>query len=201
MPLYTPGPYDDAMWARVADEEVQYSFRVFNDLVGDLEEFCRYVPPEAEHLRVFSTKLWGIIIRACAEVDSQLNALLDDMPKPVPGKRTIRSYIRHEPDLQLSAFTLVLRTGSISLTPFQAFGTFPALVPDWWTDYNAIKHRRLESLRRATLGSALHAVGGLFVVLYRQWGEYWVPRPMTLVAGQQMAKSSSFFVLQRTPWS
>jgi hypothetical protein len=27
MPLYTSGPYNDAMWAKIAHDEVQYSFR------------------------------------------------------------------------------------------------------------------------------------------------------------------------------
>jgi hypothetical protein len=201
MPLYEPAPFDESMLARVAEDHVQYSLRVFHDLQDDLEEFCRYLRPEPEHLNVFSTKLWGIILRACAEIDSQLNALLDELNGPAKDERTIRDYIACENNLRLSSFTLSLRGGPPRLfAPFESFAASPSKVPDWWTDYNSVKHRRLNSLKKATLENAIHAVGGLYVVLYRQWGEYWMPRPMTFVAGQKMAKSSAFFLIERSPW-
>ncbi len=202
MPLYTPGPFDDAILTLIAKDDVQYSLRVFRDLQDDLEEFCRYVRPERKHLSVFSTKLWGIILRACSEVDSQLNALLDELYGPVKNDRTIRNYIARENNLRLSAFALSVRGGPRRVfIPFKSFAKSSATGPEWWTDYNSVKHRRLDNVKKATLANAIQAVGGLFVVLYRQWGEYWIPRPMTLVAGQQMAKSSSFFLIERSPWS
>lgn len=198
MPLYQHGPYDEAMRRRVTQADVQHSRLIYLDLEDKLDHFCRYVPAIKSHLGVYSTKLWGVILRSCAEIDSQLHALIEEQE----GKSrdtNIFDYIASEASFQLSSFQLQTRFESHPIQPFASFATGAS--PSWWKDYNSVKHRRLESLESATLENALSAVGGLYVVLLRQWGEYIMPRQMTLVCAQQIAESPPrLFAATKMPW-
>lgn len=198
MPLYTHGPYDNEKRRLVLAPEVQHSLLIYRDIEDEIDHFCRAVPPVKEHFGVYSTKLWGIILRACAEIDSQLHALVEE----IEGKSVntnIANYISCEPSFQLAAFSLLTKFEPDTFTPFQSFSASAS--PTWWKDYNAVKHRRLDSLKNATLENAINAVGGLYIVLLRQHGEYLIPRRLTLVNGQQVAESpSGFFSVVKTPW-
>jgi hypothetical protein len=199
MPLYTPGSYDTAQAQRVKTPEVQHSRLIYLDALEELDNFCRFVPPVAAHLDVYSTKLWSLLLRTSAEVSSQLHALIEELEGP-HGDTNIAMYRAREHTYQLAKFKLVTRFDGRELIPFEAFAVNQS--PPWWRDYNAIKHRRLSSLESATLNNAIHAVGGLFVVLYRQWGEYLLPRTLTMVEGQRVLRPpSEFFSIVASPWS
>jgi len=198
MPLYTNGPFDEALRKRVLEPDTQHTKLVYRDIEDELADFCRYVPPVKAHFTVYSTKLWGLVLRASAEVGSQLHAIVAEQE----GKSrdtSVKDYIALEPVLKLSSCELLTRFEQDPLVPFANFSSGQS--PPWWKDYNAIKHRRLESLQSATLENALSAVGGLYVVLLRQWGEYLMPRPMTYVSGHKVAESpSSLFTVRSLPW-
>lgn len=198
MPLYKNGPFDEAMRRRVLEPDTQHTKLVYRDIEDELTKFCRYVPPVKAHFGVYSTKLWGIILRASAEVGSQLHAIVTEQ-EGKSRQTSITDYIALESTLNLAPCELLTRFDQDPLVPFASFAA--AKSPPWWKEYNSVKHRRLESLQSATLENALCAVGGLYVVLLRQWGEYLMPRPMTYVSGHQVAESpSSLFTLRKLPW-
>jgi hypothetical protein len=198
MPLYKHGPYDESLRKRVLELDTQHTRLIFRDLEDELADFCRYVPPVKAHLTVYSTKLWGLILRACAEIDSQLHAVIEEL-EGASRSTTIRDYMAEESRLQLAQGELLTRFERFPLTPFGSFSAGRS--PQWWRDYNSVKHRRLDTLQSATLENALCAVGGLYIVLIRQWGEYLFPRPMTFVNGHQVAEAPSrLFVLRKLPW-
>lgn len=198
MTLYEHGPHDSKRRKRVLELDVQCSLMIYRDLEDELDGFCRAVPPVKAHLGVYSTKLWGIILRACAEIDSQLHALVEE----VDGKSldtNIRSYIDREATFQLAEFSLHTRFEPAPFAPFHSFQS--TVSPVWWKDYNAVKHRRLDSLESATLENAINAVGALYIVLLRQHGEYLLPRRLTLVCGENVAEApSAFFSVVSAPW-
>ena len=199
MPLYSHTAYDDEQRLRALAPEVQHSRLIYLDLEDELDSFCRFVPPVTEHLNVYSTKLWSLLLRASAEIDSQLHSLDEELGGG-SGNKTIADYSARESTFELSKFKLITRFSGAQVSPFESFASDKS--PAWWRDYNAVKHRRLESLHSATLGNAIHAVGGLYVVLYRQWGEYLLPRALSLVNGQHVAQSpSKFFSVAASPWS
>lgn len=198
MPLYRNGPFDEAIRRRVLEPDTQHTKLVYRDIEDELADFCRYVPPVEAHFGVYSTKLWGVILRASAEVGSQLHAIVCEI-EGSSRQTSISDYVALEPALKLASCELLTRFEQDPLVPFADFAAGKS--PLWWKDYNAVKHRRLESLQSATLGNALCAVGGLYAVLLRQWGEYLIPRPMTYVGGHQVAESpSSLFTLRSLPW-
>lgn len=198
MPLYKNAPFDDAISKRALEPEAQHTKLVYRDIEDELAQFCRFVPPVKAHYGVYSTKLWGILLRASAEIDSQLHALVEEH-EGCSRQTTIVDYIALESVFKLASCELLTGFEQDPLAPFATFAT--AKSPPWWKDYNAIKHRRLASLQSATLENALCAVAGLYVVLLRQWGEYLLPRPMSYVSGNQFANSpSSLFTLRTMPW-
>ena len=201
MPLYSHAAYDDNLRKLALAPEVQHSRLIYLDLEEELENFCRFVPPVANHLNVYSTKLWGLLLRASAEIDSQLHSLIAELDG-TSKDTNITHYRLWESDFQLSKFKLVTRFDGKEVIPFASFAINPSTSPAWWRDYNAVKHRRLESLQSATLENTIQAVGGLYAVLYRQWGEYLLPRHLTFVNGHQVAQSpSQFFSITASPWS
>lgn len=198
MALYQPGEYDDSIRSSTFTQEVQHTKLIYQALESDLQEFCRFVPPVPEHDSVYSTRLWGIILRACSEIDSQLSGMIKVLGS-VAKQPNIALYRRYNDRLELTKFELASRFDKRVLIPFEAFANNKS--PSWWVDYNAIKHRRLESLQVATLGNSLQAVAALHVILYRQWGDYMFPRKLLLVAGHQVAETSSeMFSVIKTPW-
>lgn len=198
MPLYKHGSYDDVMRKRALEPDAQHTMLLYRDIEDDLAEFCRYVPPVTEHLSVYSTKLWGVILRASAEVGSQLHALIVEQEGKA-RQTSITDYIAMESTLRLASGELFTKFNQNPIVPFASFAGGES--PAWWKEYNSTKHRRLESLQSATLGNAMLAVGGLYVVLVRQWGEYLMPRPMAYVSSQQVAQSpSALFSLRTLPW-
>jgi hypothetical protein len=48
------------------------------------------------------------------------------------------------------------------ICPFDSFKT--AGSPDWWKDYTDVKHDAFSNMKKATIGSCLRALGGLFLL-------------------------------------
>jgi hypothetical protein len=198
MPIYAHGPYSEKAQDLVKEIKVKYSLMIYRDLEEELDEFCRYVPAVKAHYSVFSTKLWGIILRACSEIDSQLFELVNEI-SPRKGNRKIVDYYNNENTFELAKFSLLTKFEPNTIVPFHSFSNLKA--PSWWLDYNSVKHERLNSLESATLENAINAVGALYIVLLRQYGEYLFLRKLSLVCGQTIAESpSEFFSVVTTPW-
>ena len=150
---------------------------------------------------MYSLELWSIILRACAEIDSHLHSLLEELGIK-RGQTGMYHYRNAEPQLQLSGFALTTIPGRLEIRPFEAFSVVPPVAPRWWQDYNSIKHNRLESIRTASFENAVSAVAGVAAVLYRQWGEYIFPRALYLNTGPGYIAPfpSQLFTMDRVPW-
>lgn len=189
MPLYSHSPENNAdAQLRATEPAAQHSKFIFLDLEEELESFLRLVPPVDAHLHVYSTKLWGLIIRASSEIDSQLHSLVVEL-KPKLKKTTFEVFQRHEAELQLRNHCVKVKFDGRRLVPFAENSQRGK--PDWWIDYNEVKHRRLATLESATLENALFAVAGLYIVLFRQFGDYLLPPPLTLIGVDMHQQSPS----------
>lgn len=204
MPLYKPASTEaerEAQTLAAQQSGPQYSLRVYRALERDLLEFERHVPLEEEHLQVYSLELWSIMVRACAEIDSQLHSILVELG--LAGRQTnVTNYRAAESQLQLSGFQFTTIPGRLTVVPFKAFSASPPATPRWWQDYNSVKHNRLASIKSATFENSISAVAGVAAVLYRQWGDDLFPRALYLGkgAGFRAPFPSSLFVLDTIPW-
>ncbi len=204
MPLYEPSasPDEAAQRALAArSEAAQYSLRVFRSLEQDLLDFERHVPLEANHLKVFSVELWSVILRACAEVDSQLHSVLNELGL-ASGDTDRRLYREAEAHLRLGWFEFRTVPTPMDLVPFGSFLQSPPKSPGWWRDYNAVKHNRIGAIRAATFENALDSVAGVAAVLLRQWGPDLFPRPLYLNASGDYSAPfpSRLLTLEKMPW-
>ena len=58
-----------------------------------------------------------------------------------------------------------VRMGEIELQPFLNWEQLPNYKsPDWWTPYNKVKHKRIDSYREANLKNVINALAGLFIL-------------------------------------
>lgn len=204
MPLYKPASTEAERegQSRAAQQSgPQYSLRVYRALERDLLEFERHVPLETEHLRVYSLELWSIMVRACAEIDSQLHSVLVELG--LAGRQT---NVTHYRGGGIAASTQRLSVYNYSGTtyggPIQSFLCVTSCDPRWWQDYNSVKHNRLASIKSATFENAISAVAGVAAVLYRQWGDDLFPRALYLGNGAapRAPFPSPLFILDTIPW-
>lgn len=54
--------------------------------------------------------------------------------------------------------------------PFANFDSSIDKSPDWYKDYNDVKHNREENLEKANLENCMNAVAGILILLYSQFG-------------------------------
>ena len=191
MPLYFFGEENNlSAQERVKSPSAQHSKFIYRDLEEELEFFLRMVPPVDAHLNVYSTKLWSLIVRASSEIDSQLHSLVVELDSSLKNKRTSFSvFQKYETQLQLRSYGVNLSFNGRRLVPFDE--KLRGGKPEWWIGYNEVKHRRLDTLESASLDHALLAVAGLYIVLFRQFGDYLMPPPLTLIGVQMHQQSPS----------
>ena len=55
-------------------------------------------------------------------------------------------------------------TNEFSLKKFQPFKE-DKVIPDWWTNYNGIKHNKANNYKKCTLKDLVHSLGALYILI------------------------------------
>jgi hypothetical protein len=142
----------------------------FLALERDLEVVSRYVEFTEANFRTFSIELAHILFAAASEVDVLSKLLCEKVsPGSLPEKPRIDQYRpilkKNFPDLPVIK-VFVPRYG-LSFKPWENWTGKNH--PDWWQDYNKVKHSRHAHFERATLHNALNALGGLLILTYNYY--------------------------------
>lgn len=163
------------MTAQYADTAIES----FLELERRFVDFTRLIPVAPEHLRVHSPVLASILLDACSLIETTLKASMDN-PRynSVQNIAVIRAMrnaaappylnIGHlrtvfRPDMLYSKPVWFLPRGASSY-PWYAWRQLRGN-PAWWGAYNDIKHSRFENAHLATLGTTMHAMKALFLVI------------------------------------
>ena len=160
-------------------------YYLMDEYLGD---FLDYVPPDLNHLEVYSHRLVTIILEIGPEVlssfDIALNIIKDrsrwfskvvaedsedlwkkeDALKKRKRSLTFLDYYRfldkHSMP-KLSSATVVFEDLDAYMMPFEKSN------PEWWENYNLLRHDKYTNLKTATLRTTLNACGALFWLVYQ----------------------------------
>lgn len=81
------------------------------------------------------------------------------------GEWDVRDYRSNiEPYYELSKNELAIPFGLSGVPVLKPFDSFDTTSPGWWTAYNHVKHDYYNTMREATLGNVLGALGGLLLL-------------------------------------
>jgi hypothetical protein len=151
------------------------SWHTYLNLEKDLIEIARYVALDKEHSGVWSEKIAQALLLTGSTVDSffsemrrspvlpQSKLLSDLQQNPLPNIGQYREV--YEPIYKLSGVEVRASYGLGdygTIRPFQPFA--PQSNPQWWNDYNDVKHGFFQSMDKGTLDNLVHALGALFAL-------------------------------------
>ena len=168
---------------RYAPDRRQLS-RAYINIEKELRNIFNYVEPDESNLKTFSFELYSLLLRACTEVELNCKLIMEANGATPQGRHfTMNDYKKIEKASQLSKYTVKFRnwrqrnTSSGELEylprefcPFQNFAPAINKSPDWYEDYNLVKHNREKNLEKANLENCMNAVAGILILLYSQFG-------------------------------
>jgi hypothetical protein len=163
----------------VATQHADTAIESFLELEHRLDDFTRLIPVAPEHLRVHSPVLASILLDACSLVETALKSAMDNARyNAVHNVANIRAmrYAAAPPYLNIGHLRTVFRPDMLYSKPVwfltRGESSYPwyawrqtAGNPAWWVTYNDVKHSRFANAHLATLGTTMHAMKGLFLVL------------------------------------
>lgn len=158
--------------------------RAYTNIERDLRRIFDFIEPGDDNASVYSFELYSLLLRACTEVELNCKLILSDNgyeKKDRNGREldlNMGDYMKIEQSSKLSKYKVTYRNWrdqsgnhvSKVIIPFENFGLATPCSPNWYKEYNLVKHNREKNLRLATLDNCITAVSGILVLLYSQFG-------------------------------
>lgn len=167
---------------RYATDRLQLS-RAYMNIENELRKVFEYIEPDDDNNSTFSFALYSLLLRACTEVESNCRLIMQANGATPGGKRshfTMEDYVKLDGSSKLSKYIATfpnwrkndatLEYISKDFCPFANFDAPVPKAPDWYSDYNKVKHNREENLEKANLTNCMNAVAGILILLYSQFG-------------------------------
>jgi hypothetical protein len=163
------------MTAQYADTAIES----FLELEHRFVDFTRLIPVAPEHFRVHSPVLASILLDACSLIETTLKSSMDNARyntvQNIAAIRALR-YAAAPPYLHIGHLRTVFRPDTLYSKPVwflpRGAASYPWYAwrqpqgnPAWWGAYNNVKHSRFANAHLATLGTTMHAMKGLFLVI------------------------------------
>lgn len=141
---------------------------------------AKYISVSKDNYATFSDEYLDIIILCCSELDSVATQYSKYLPKEETAKLHMSNIIARMnaikkydlPDLNGYQLKTKPIYSKIKLYPFSQAEEYES--PDWWKDYNHLKHERTEKdnsgryfYMRANLKNALHSLAALYIMIYK----------------------------------
>jgi hypothetical protein len=151
----------------------------YSRLEKDFLESLHFVPLTTEHNLVWSPHFADLLLRIGSNVDSFFkNAIFDPTLDSVSDIELFRKRARNEGKVSMltmkdyknifgnfynlsSKRVVVIRKNEV-ISPFSRWST--ESVPQWWEEYNAIKHDRFYNQKNANLQSVLEGLAAFFLL-------------------------------------
>lgn len=168
---------------RYASDRLQLS-RAYISIERELRSIFDYVEPDEANKNTFSFELYSLLLRACTEVELNCKKIMEANGATPQGHFfTMADYKKLEKSSLLSKYTVIFRnwrkrnpsTNELEyiekeFCPFANFDISVNRSPEWYEDYNQVKHNREENLEKANLENCMNAVAGILILLYSQFG-------------------------------
>ncbi|AUX39950.1 uncharacterized protein SOCE26_013450 [Sorangium cellulosum] len=199
---YHPRIYRPHTSPRVEDayrREHASSLQAARNLLIRMKDVFRFIEPVSQNCGTYGHELRQLLILACTEVESSCKAVLKAngySAKP-ESKWNTADYVKLLIPLRLSEWEVALRyhPDFPSFKPFDKWDTSqPTQSLDWYNAYNAVKHDRESAFTKATLYNMISAMGGAFVLVHAQFGQFGYQ-------SMQVTETDEFYVKSLPSWS
>ena len=143
--------------------EHHHFWRYFQTIESDLIRLSRYIELDTANYSTYSVELSRILLAAGSEIDvmmRQLCVAIDTTSKDKTIKKYAERILSKEPDIV--SMNVFIPDYNIELNPFS--GWTSTRNPQWWIDYNQVKHNRDNSFNKASLENVLNIVSALFLI-------------------------------------
>lgn len=168
---------------RYSNDRLQLS-RAYVNIEKELRNIFNYIEPDEDNKQTFSFELYSLLLRACTEVELNCKQILEaNGATPIGKFFTMSDYKKLEKSSMLSKYKVVYQnwrqrnsdTKELEYIrkefyPFKNFDISISKSPNWYTDYNSVKHNREGNLEKANLENCMNAIAGILVLLYSQYG-------------------------------
>lgn len=142
-----------------------HHWNYFIAIEKDLEKLSRYIELSKNNEDTYSIELAHILLSASSEVDVVLKQLCELLGEPrCDNINQYRDVIMHNAIGNTFANeVIVLSRFGLTHKPFENWNN--GVNPDWWKDYNKVKHVRNDNFHKANLKNVLNAVGALLITV------------------------------------
>ena len=157
-------------------------------LEKSLEEISEYVAIHESNKKVFSFKIMQLYFAVCSEIDSIFKHIRSNIPEYTNTIKeddlTIKEHKamieNHFSKIKKTKVSLNISGYSLQFQPFKVlFDSHRTKTEEqkeekdeydnnkfegWWSDYNSVKHSRLNSFHKANLDNLLHSLSALHIL-------------------------------------
>lgn len=147
-------------------------YKILEDRMIELSE---YVTIDRSNYATFSLQLNTLFISICSELDSlagEFCKIINENEKNIFGIiKKIDIIVTKYPNLRNWRISTKYPYTTIDIVPF---AKFEANTHSWWTDYNDVKHNRVEqddngryNYQKANLKNVLHSIAALYALILK----------------------------------
>ncbi len=132
-------------------------------LEADLENLSRYVEFTESNFSTYSIEMVRLYLSICSEIDVVLKELCKEI-SPKLSAKNINNYRQIISD-ELKDFNgqaAICYKYGLSFIPWKSWEE--NISPDWWSNYNKVKHQRNEFYNKANLKNVLESLAALYLV-------------------------------------
>jgi len=173
----------------IQKREAEPYWNYFLALEEDLVELARYVEFSERNFQAFSTEMARLLLAASSEVDVVMKLRCQQLGEAAANMRDYRGVLRDQEPVLAGMRAFIPRYGLV-LTPWENWRRDES--PDWWLDYNSVKHQRNTEFTKANLKNVLNAMAGLSLLLLAYYAHdenrlRVVPAPSLFTPPQELA--------------
>lgn len=135
-------------------------------LEDDLIETSRYVEICEDNFSTYSTQFIRLLLAAGSEVDVVAKMLCEQID-PTAKCRNIDDYRKIIVPARpaITQIVMGIQWNPVRVRPWASWEPPTDSSPNWWTAYNAVKHRRNADFKSGNLQNALEAIAGLYCLI------------------------------------
>lgn len=155
-----------------AIESLVSSLNQVRSLMHMLNNLFQSIHPNSANMACYGAGVRNLLLLACTECETQWRAVLTANGYEA-ARFTTQDFVKLLPAMRLDEYAVRLQhcPWLPAISPFAGWkAANPTKSLHWYDDYNAAKHDRETNFARASLGSAIASVAGVWVMIAASYG-------------------------------
>ena len=143
-------------------------------IIKDLYEIFNYVEPCNRNKKVYSHRIYELLLRSCTEVESNMKGILTVNGYSSTTSFTMdKDYFKLGNACQLDKYKIKFKRWKedVDFIPFSMWNTTTYKSLSWYQGYNDVKHDRYKNFGKANLKNLMNSIAALLCLLHAQYGE------------------------------